>query len=137
ASILDVLAGYEPGDATWAPDPAEPFARAAEREPGRLRIGATVLPPIPDAEVDPAAAAAVDQAAELLRELGHEVEPADPPWQTESLSDLFGAVFASYISLSIGYSATIAGRPPTADDMEPMSWALWSMCQGINAVEFL
>src|SRR6267154_2209029 len=28
--ILDVLAGYEPGDATWAPPPLEPFARSEE-----------------------------------------------------------------------------------------------------------
>ena len=33
AAILDVLAGYEPGDATWAPPPAEPFAAAARRAP--------------------------------------------------------------------------------------------------------
>src|SRR6202046_4669760 len=31
AAILDVLAGYEPGDATWAPPPSEPFAAAARR----------------------------------------------------------------------------------------------------------
>ena len=41
AQLLDVLAGYEPGDATWAPPPPEPFAAAAAREPGRLRIGVT------------------------------------------------------------------------------------------------
>ncbi len=29
AAILDVLAGYETGDATWAPPPSEPFAAAA------------------------------------------------------------------------------------------------------------
>ncbi len=29
AAILDVLAGYELGDATWAPPPSEPFAAAA------------------------------------------------------------------------------------------------------------
>src|SRR5581483_9363859 len=45
AALLDVMAGYEPGDATWAPPPAEPFAAAAEREPGRLRIASTVHPP--------------------------------------------------------------------------------------------
>src|SRR3954469_15720627 len=39
AALLDVLEGYEPGDATWAPPPAEPFAAAAAREPGHLRIG--------------------------------------------------------------------------------------------------
>jgi amidase len=45
AAILDVLAGYEPGDATWAPPPAEPFALAAGRGPGRLRIAAARTPP--------------------------------------------------------------------------------------------
>jgi amidase len=34
AELLDVLAGYETGDATWAPPPAEPFGAATAREPG-------------------------------------------------------------------------------------------------------
>ena len=33
ALLLDVLAGYEPGDATWAPRPAEPYTLAMRREP--------------------------------------------------------------------------------------------------------
>ena len=64
AAILDVLAGYEPGDATWAPPPAEPFAAAAAArsrpaadrrdhaaaDPGRrrrpdLRAGRRATPP--------------------------------------------------------------------------------------------
>ena len=44
-ALLDVLAGYEPGDATWAPPPAEPFAAAAAREPGRLRDRRDDRPP--------------------------------------------------------------------------------------------
>ena len=36
AAILDVLAGYELGDATWAPAPAQPFAAAARRAPVSL-----------------------------------------------------------------------------------------------------
>jgi amidase len=45
AVILDVLAGYEPGDATWAPPPEEPFAQSAARVPGRLRIAVGGTPP--------------------------------------------------------------------------------------------
>jgi amidase len=137
AAILDVLAGYEPGDATWAPPPSEPFALSAAREPTRLRIAATVLPPVPDAVVDPMAARAVDDAAELLRSLGHEVEQVDPPWQTEGLSELFGAVFSTHISLSIAYSGMVAGRGVggiSEDDMEPMSWAIYSMIKHLDAV---
>jgi amidase len=137
AAILDVLAGYEPGDATWAPEPSEPFAVGAAREPGRMRIASTVTPPIPDAVVDPAAAAAVAEAAELLRSLGHEVEEVEVPWRDETLSQMFGAVFSSLIALSIGYSGTIAGREPQEQDMEPMSWAIFSMVRKLGALEEL
>jgi amidase len=135
AAILDVLAGYEPGDATWAPPPSEPFAQSAASAPGRLRIGMTTRPPIPDAVVDPICARAVDEGAELLRSLGHEVEEVDPPWHTDGLRELFGVVFSNHIALSIAYSATIAGRDPTAEDMEPMSWAIFSMIQKLGAVQ--
>jgi amidase len=135
AALLDVLAGYELGDATWAPDPAEPFARSAAAEPGRLRIAATVLPPIPGLSVDPLCARAVDDAAELLRSLGHEVEEVEPPWQDAALQELFGAVFSNHIALSIAYSGMVAGRVPSEQDMEPMSWAIYSMVQKMNAIE--
>jgi len=137
AAILDVLAGYEPGDATWAPPASDPFARLAEQDPGRLRIAATTLPPIADAVLDPSCARAVADASELLRSLGHEVEEVDPPWQIEGLSELFGAVFSNHIALSIAYSGVVAGREPTAADMEPMSWAIFSMIQKLGAIEGL
>jgi amidase len=135
AAILDVLAGYEPGDATWAPPPPEPFAASGARPPGRLRIAASMLPPTPDAVVDPMCARAVEEAAELLRSLGHEVEEVDPPWQVDGLSELFGAVFSIHIALSVAYSGMVAGREPTAEDMEPMSWAIYSMVGKLSAVQ--
>jgi amidase len=135
AAILDVLAGYEPGDATWAPPPAQPFARAVGERPGRLRIAMTTLPPVADAVVDPLCAGAVEEAAGLLRELGHDVEEVTPPWQIEGLTELFGAVFCTHIGLSIAFSGIVAGRDPVAEDMEPMSWAIFSLVQKLNAVE--
>jgi amidase len=137
AAILDVLAGYEPGDATWAPPSPQPFARLAENAPGPLRIAATTLPPTADATLDPTCAEAVAKASELLRSLGHVVEEVDPPWQVEGLSEIFGAVFSNHIALSIAYSGIVAGREPTAADMEPMSWAIFAMIQHLGAIEGL
>jgi amidase len=137
AAALDVLAGYEVGDATWAPPPGEPFARAAARDPEPMRIACTTLPPVPDAVVDPACARAVSEAAELLRSLGHEVQEVDPPWQIEGLTELFGSVFCVHIALSIAFSASVAGREPAASEMEPLSWAIYSMVKGLGAVEGL
>jgi amidase len=138
AAILDVLAGYEPGDATWAPPPSQPFAGAARSEPGRMRIAFSKQTPTPDATLDPIAARGADEAAELLRSLGHEVIEADPPWRQDGLSELFGVVFSSQIALSIGYSANVSGKGiegVSAEDMEPMSWAIFSMIRKLGTLE--
>jgi amidase len=146
AAILDVLAGYEIGDATWAPPPLEPFAAAVSKPPAgigraladrgdRLRVATTLLPPVADAVVDPTCSRAVSEAADLLRSLGHEVEEVSPPWQLEGANEVFGAVFSNHISLSIAFSGMVAGREPTAEDMEPMSWAIFSMIEKMNAVQ--
>lgn len=144
AAILDVLAGYEPGDASWAPAPADPFARSAARPPvavanggSRLKIAATTLPPNAEASVDPLCARAVSDATELLRGLGHEVHEVDPPWQTPGLRELFGAFFSIHIGLEILYSGLVAKREPAAEDMEPMSWAIFQMVKDIDSVSGL
>jgi amidase len=124
AAVLDVLAGYELGDATWAPPPAEPFARTMQREPGRLRIGFTLKPPI-EAPVDAMQATAVRDAADLLVELGHEVEEIDPPWDQPQLLQLFNVAFGTFIALVVGFGATIAGREPTPEDVEPLSLTMF------------
>ncbi|MGD0386935.1 MAG: amidase [Solirubrobacteraceae bacterium] len=137
AALLDLIAGYETGDAAWIPPPAEPFALTASRPPRALRIAFTKLPPIPDAPVDPACAGAVDRAAALAEQLGHIVEEVRPPWQSDDLADLFGDYFAAQVSLGIRFSALNVGRAePAAEDMEPMSWALWERSRGIDAVGF-
>src|SRR5918999_930425 len=54
ALLLEGRAGYEPGEATWAPRPAEPYTLAMRRDPGRLRIAMTLENPLAveaDAEV--------------------------------------------------------------------------------------
>ena len=149
AAILDVLAGYESGDATWAPPPAEPFALSASRPPlsvharegdggagaDALRIAVTTLPPVPEAVVDEACAEAVADAAGLLRSLGHHVEEVDPPWQVDGLSELFGKAFSIHVALSIAASGLLAGRTPVASDMEPMSWEIFQAVRGLDAVE--
>src|SRR3954468_3399750 len=38
AAALDVIAGYEPGDAYMLPPPSASFTEAAQRDPGRLRV---------------------------------------------------------------------------------------------------
>jgi len=136
AEMLDLLAGYELGDASWAPPPAEPFAAAAGREPGRLRIGVTTAMPI-EAELDPVAGAAVTEAADLLASLGHEVEDFEAPWQGANLLELFTMVFGTGISTAIYFGGLVTGREPTEDLVEPLSWETWKIIQGRGGMDYL
>jgi amidase len=134
AAGLDVLAGYEVGDANWAPPPSEPFAATAERAPSGLRIAMTVTPPLAT-EVDPRHVEAVRDTAALLESLGHHVEEADPPWSQDGLLQTFTAVFGPLVCLQIAQASLISGRQPAEDDMEPVSWALWSLAGTLTAIE--
>lgn len=92
AHLLDVLAGYEPGDPYWAPPPERPFAEAATEAPGALRVAVTAEPPV-DTQVDPECVAALTSAASLLEELGHNVTETTPPWREPDLERTFIAVW--------------------------------------------
>jgi len=135
AALLDLLAGPEVGDASWAPAPTEPFAVQAAREPGRLRIAMTWATPMEGAEVDPVCVQAVREAAILLESLGHEVVEADPPWTSPGLLHLFTAAFGPAVAIQIGTLERINGRAATARDMEPLSWAIWEDAKGTDCID--
>jgi amidase len=137
AELLDLLQGHVLGDASWAPPPAEPFAATAARAPGRLRIAMSTLSPVPEAVVDPVAVQAVQDAARLLESLGHEVVEADPPWARPELSAVFTASFGPAVCTQIRLAEMILGREATAEDMEPLSWALFQLCRSISSVDAL
>jgi len=82
ALLLDVLSGNRPGDLHCPPAPAEPFAAAAARPPGTLRIGLSLNIPYSGAptRLDPEVRAAVERMAGLLEGFGHEVEPVEVPY---------------------------------------------------------
>src|ERR671932_2614888 len=63
AHALDVLAGYEVGDSTWAPRPAEPYGITARRDPGRLRVAMTSANPL-GVDVDPECLRGMREAGE-------------------------------------------------------------------------
>jgi amidase len=84
AALLDAMRGYEPGDTWVAPAPARPYLEECERDPGRLRIAVTAVPPTA-VPVDPECVAALESAAALLAGLGHDVVEATPPWQADEM----------------------------------------------------
>jgi amidase len=139
AAFLDVLAGPEPGDPYTAPPPARPFAAEVGADPGRLRVGVmSTTAPAGLAVVDPACAAAADDAAALLASLGHAVEPAHP----EPLDDLallvhFSTVLAASTAYDLRRLATLAGREVGPDDVEPLTWAQAELGRAVTADAYI
>jgi amidase len=134
ALVLDLLAGYEVGDSSWAPPPAEPFAATTAREPSRLRVGIVTNPPI-DAPIDPVRAEAARAAGRLLESLGHSVEETEAPWRDDSLLHAFTALFAPLVMLQVAFGRMINGREPEEHEMEPLSWALWQLVGTMSALD--
>lgn len=84
ALFLDAVAG--PGPAPGGPALERPFADAVREAPGKLRIAVSLRPPFL-ARLSPEVRGAIDETAELLRGLGHEVDYVEPPL-TEWLSEV-------------------------------------------------
>ncbi len=116
AAMLDAMAGPVLGDPAWAPPlpPGESFLAAAERAPGRLRIGRYLESPMPGIELDPEVVAAFDDAAKLLESLGHDVEDVPP--------GLLGPdVLASFERVWALSGTTLPVPPERAGELRPLT----------------
>ncbi|MBZ5732881.1 amidase [Nocardioides sp. TRM66260-LWL] len=79
ALVYDVIRGGAPSD-LFAAGEVGSFVEAAEREPGRLRVGWTLKPVTPGVRPDPIDVEAVHATARLLADLGHDVREIDPAY---------------------------------------------------------
>jgi amidase len=136
AALIDLLAGYEVGDATWAPRPAEPYTATHTRDPGRLRIAVSAHNAI-GAPVDPESLRGLREAAGLLASLGHEVVEAGPDLPGEETKVLFSVVFGAYIALSTMHAESIRGRAPEPGELEPLSEAMRDAQRGVSSAQYL
>jgi amidase len=135
AVALDLIAGYEPGDSYLVPEPSAPFAEAAAREPGRLRLGFTTEAPN-GAPVDPECAQAVLDAVELLESLGHEVEEATLP-ADEGYVENFVKVWVGGTEDELHTFGRWLGRPLDRSKLEPLSAQMAEISAAMTATDLL
>lgn len=136
AGLLDLVAGPGVGDNVIAPAPSRPYAQEVGADPGRLRIGVLAHHPLGN-RLDPECAAAANEAAATLEGLGHHVEPAHPAvLEDAEFSGRFMAIWATNMSLGIQRLSALAGRPLTAEDVEPVNWAMSEYAKQLTATQF-
>ncbi|HEY3799967.1 MAG TPA: amidase [Caulobacteraceae bacterium] len=136
ALLLDLIGRPQPGDPYSVPPPAEPFAAAIQREPGRLRIAFTTNAFASGGQVDAACSQAVRDAAKLCESLGHDVEEADPPAPRATLAAA-GVVIAAHVAADFDAVAERWGRPVREDEVEPGTWASYQRGREISGAAYV
>ncbi|WP_435744359.1 amidase [Nocardioides sp. SYSU DS0663] len=135
AAMLDVLAGptevspYLPGGL-----PAGGFAGALDREPGRLRIGMTWQSSI-NPDPHPEARAAVERAAELLTELGHEVVEVAMPVDDAALAQSFLTTWFVHCAVSVTEAREASGAGE--DAFEPDTRVMAALGRATSAADYV
>lgn len=130
ALALDILCGSEPGDPFVGGAPAQPFVQAALQPPRRLRIGFATASPI-GTPVQPEAVAAVERAVALLRDLGHEVEPAAPTIDGQALARAYLTMYLGQTAAEVDHARRLGAG---AREFELLTRAMAVLGRGTPAV---
>ena len=136
AAALDVMAGYETGDPYWAPPPSAPFADAATREPGKLRIAWTAEA-LNDVPVDDACVAATREAAEVLESLGHDVEERAPAWSEPALIEHFLNIWIAQAGAQVALLQEVLGDGFDRSKLEPLTREMTDASEQISSAQYI
>ena len=122
AALLDAVCQPQPGDPYFLPAPEVPFAEAARRDPGKLRIAFTTAA-MQSSGLDPECEAAVWETAKLCESLGHDVEEARLPGDVAAMQAAAGVVIAASVAADLDAEAERRGRPIEDGEIEPLTMA--------------
>jgi Asp-tRNA(Asn)/Glu-tRNA(Gln) amidotransferase A subunit family amidase len=131
AALLDAVIGPDPGAAYEAARPPVPFAEIVGRPPGRLRIGyssSSAVNAAPDAE----AVAAVEAAAALLSELGHDVDEVSPPHDDGALARDFLTIWFAQLHGQVTDVKRRLGSPDSHFEADTLAGAELGRAAGLR-----
>ncbi len=136
AVLLDALSGPEIGDPFEIAPPARTYTSELELPPKRLRIGVATRP-WSGHEPDPEITAATLATAQILVELGHEVDATEDLLEWEPFLAAMTDVWAADASQTIDDLATLIGRPVDLTTVEPVTLAAVEHGRQVTAVQLL
>jgi len=136
AALLDACHGPDLGAPYVAPPLDEPFCQAIAREPRKLRIAFTARSLLGQTTHGDNISA-VEDAARLCEELGHEVIEGAPTYDKEVLVRAYLTVVASNVAQGIDNAARLVGRRAKSSRFEPETWLLGLIGNKLSARELV
>jgi amidase len=138
AAMLDVAAGPCPGDLHTPPQPLRPYRDEVGADPGRLRIGLLTAAPDDAVATHPECVAAAEGTARLLESLGHTVQPEHPRALADpDIAQAFLPCYGTWTAAMLDWWGRLLGRPLTAEDVEPATWAVAELGRGVSGTQFV
>jgi amidase len=124
AAMLDATGYPEPGSPYPPPAKARPYLEEVEAPPGRLRIAWSSETPS-GRPIDPEVQAALEAAAQLLKDLGHEVIERGLGIDYRALYASRGPAAAANFAAGMARLIEQVGREPQGDELEALTWATY------------
>lgn len=127
AAMLDATAGPEPGGLYHLAPPDHAYLKDVTTEPGRLRIAVSARPlvgALPERSVHADCVRALEDAAQLCEELGHDVIEAAPDLDGQAFATAFLLLVAAEVGADIAKAERFNGRKAGYHDVEAITWAL-------------
>ena len=134
AALLDATAGPGSGDPYVAPPPARPFLDEVGADPGRLCIAMTSRAPN-GAPVESEVLDVFENAAKLLRDLGHDVEEADPDIDRESVIPTFRTISAANVAAAL--RSHPAGKKAGPGNVERVTAAAAKLGEEMSGADYV
>jgi len=136
AALLDATSGPDIGDPYWAPPPARPFLQEVGADLGKLCIAFTTTAAT-DTPVHGDCVSAVQDAVLLCADLGHEMIEVAPSIPGELVTQPFMTLWSAGCAWTTDGMTLLTGKTPTADQFEPLTWALYEMGRQQSASAYL
>jgi Asp-tRNA(Asn)/Glu-tRNA(Gln) amidotransferase A subunit family amidase len=132
AAILDTIVAPNPRADYEVAQPDRPFAEQITAPPGRLRIGFSARSAI-TAAPDPEAVRALESTAQLLTELGHEVEEIDPPYDDKALAADFLTIWFANCATEVELARQVLGAKNRDFEADTLAMAEIGRANGVVA----
>jgi amidase/6-aminohexanoate-cyclic-dimer hydrolase len=136
AAALDATHGPDLGAPYWAPPFEGSYREGIDRPPERLRIAVCKTDFLGE-PIHAECRQAVENAAKLCADLGHEIVEARPAFDFNGAMKAWTTVVAVGTSLSIQEKANAIGRDPTEDELEITIRGAWQLGKTIPGTEYL
>jgi amidase len=136
AALLDATHGPEVGDRSGVAPPERPFLEEVGAPTGRLRVGVVNGGVLHD-DIDAECRAAVSETADLLHDLGHQVEGVELPVDRTAWKNAFLVMVAASTTQVIQWAAQLQGvAKPDPSQYELPTWILGLVGRQLGAVDF-